>query len=188
MPYCYYLKSRSTTPCNVPMDAWDIAAKSWLCPVCHNVLPNASVTDLSIDTQRPKTYPLEFIYNIQTALVHVELAVALQLDRHDDIKLWPVLGPQGKVLDLWKAATSDAAVRILGTADINQRRCQGCGRYNYFALGKKYVLDDGTIDDRTALTESCGFVVGKSAYTLIADSLDPFMKYFTKVPTISNTA
>jgi hypothetical protein len=97
-----HLHPLGMNPCTLDKDAYEMAARTWLCQGCGSVKPSVGSIDVHIQEKRPGDAPLTFVTGCLVIVAHRDLLDMLRPDHvQSDLMLGAVRNTTGKVLPDW---------------------------------------------------------------------------------------
>lgn len=137
MADCYY--SLEPTTADSPWltrEAYDLAAKSWLCTSCTTIKLPPIALDVELRRGRIEK-PLSFVTGTRLGLVHDELLNCFARQTVErDLLLGKVLGPHGKELSGWHTYRGKQRILVRGGENPSVRVCDQCGDLVYDSVYK----------------------------------------------------
>jgi hypothetical protein len=136
----FRLSSAAMDSCSLRRDAYEKAAKDWLCLGCASPKPGLGAIDATIDEVEPEVMPLNFLFGCGLGIARADFLFSFgETTVQRDLHIGQVFNENGKLLDEWVTFNGKHRIFIRGTHHAQYRRCLECGKGVYFALGRHYL-------------------------------------------------
>lgn len=164
MNVLYHVRTATNEPCHLTKDVYAEALNSWLCSGCAAPRPGIEAVDVQLSLSPSKDSPLNFVFGASVPIARNGFLFRLPIDvLRRDLYLGKVLNARGKVLDDWVTFRGRRRVIVRGSEHASYRVCDVCGRYVYFAMGKKYLFP-APPSDAVILQGIYGLVLPKNLF------------------------
>ena len=144
---------------------YEEAKRTWLCMGCLRPKQPFHGIDAHIQEQTPSDPPLNFVNGCGLGIIRTDFLNQLGSDVvARDLCIGRLLGPDKRQIEEWVTFRGRHSLIVRGSKNVACRHCTECGRFVYFAMGKKYLYPMPRRDVSVFDSGWGGLVVTESVY------------------------
>lgn len=138
----YHYQSKTMRPCSMGDKEYLAATQSWLCLECCSPKYGTHSIDVRIKDIAPEG-PLNFINGCGLPVAKRSFLYRFGQERVSrDLYTGRVFGPSGQEVPDWITFRGKHELIVRGSERAQFRKCNGCGRILYFAMGQRYLFPE----------------------------------------------